>query len=572
MNSRISLQQFKVLLFVKGLFALLLAAPAVASAAIEIKNTSYQIPSGAYFVSPNGKASNSGKTPDSAWPAAKALASAPNGSTIVFRSGTYRNIKANINRKLTLQAYPHEKPWLKGSIEVHGWVKEGRIWRKDGWNYSFPDQKVKKGIDRKYPLAGHRDMVYINGVSLKQVASKAKVVRGTFYVDAANNRLYIRDNPAGKTVEATALTHAFDMLKSGSSTTVRGLGFAHYADRGIEVKAPRVTLENNTFVWNGVDGARFLELATDGIVRGNTFSYNGRQGFGGRGAHRILLEGNKISYNNVEHFAQQWKAAGVKFGSTNGIIWRNNVVEHNFATGMWIDESVTNATIVRNTVRNNASIGIQLELSHKVIVAANVVYNNPMGIMVADTSSAGVYNNTLSMNDTHIIVKDSPRKNTKTAAAAKGIAWISRDNVFKNNILSNTKGGPLFESVGCSNNQHSKHMITAADHNAYYRRVSSQPQSVITWSLGKGKCSVGYRSIAAFKSATGYEANALVVDNVATNPFFVNPANNDYRLKLNSPAIGRGSPLPADVAKAIGLRSGVPVDLGAIQSKLILSQ
>jgi len=61
---------------------------------------------------------------------------------------------------------------------------------------------------------------------------------------------------------------------------------------------------------------------------------------------------------------------------------------------------------------------------------------------------------------------------------------------------------------------------------------------------GSGKCRIHF-SVAAFNSATGYEANALVIDNVATNPFFVDEANGDYRLKTGSPAID-GGPLNPD--------------------------
>lgn len=566
---------------VKGIFALLLAAPGVACAAgsgtapNDIKVTNYPIPStNVYYVSPDGKDTNTGSL-TSPWSVAKALKSASSGATIVFRGGTYRDINANIPKKLTLQAYPHEKPWLKGSVEVQGWVKDGTIWRKDGWSYSFPSIEISENIDPKYPLAGYRDMVYINGVSLKQVASKAEVVAGTFYVDAANKQLYIGDNPAAKMVEATALTQAFNMWKSTwsdpSHSVVRGLGFAHYADKAISVGAPHVTLENNTFAWNGIQGAGIF--ATDGIVRGNTFSYNGRKGLGGREAHRILVQGNTITSNNVERFAKTWDASGVKFGATDELLWRDNLVEHNLAVGLWVDESSTNATIVNNIVRHNESVGIYFEISHKALIAANVVHNNtPAGIFVLNSSSARVYNNTLAYNHANIIIRETPRNNTNAKEIAQGITWITRANVVKNNILSNTTSGPLFYAPNCDTKQASKLTITTADYNAYYRTSSSTPKNFITWSLDAGKCSVGYTSIAAFNSATGFEANALAIDNVATNPFFIDEANGDYRLKPGSPAIGRGAPLPADIASAVGLPAGVALDLGALQSKPVLVQ
>ena len=495
MKSTFSFQQLKGLLFVQSLFALVLAAPSVASA-IDIKDTNYSIPSGAYFVSPNGKDTNSGKTLNSPWSVTKAIAEAPSGATIVFRGGTYRNINSIIKKKLTLQAYPHEKPWIKGSVVVKGWVREGNKWRSDGWKYSFPQHVSRAYVDQKYPLAGRRDMVYINGVSLKQVASIANVRTGTFYVDAANNKLYIGSNPAGKTVEATALAEAFAIRKTSSSTVVRGLGFAHYADSALMLGAASVKLENNTFAWNGEVGVKII--APNAVVRGNTFSYNGRKGLGARGAHQMLLEDNKFSYNNVEHFSS-FDASAIKVAKSNDIVMRGNLVEKNFAMGLWVDESSKNATIVNNISRRNEGIGIYFEISHKAIIASNVVHNNePAGIFLLNASSARIYNNTLANNHANIIIRETPRNNTKAKEIAQGITWIGRDNVIKNNILSNTTKGPLLYTPNCDSKMASKQMIPSVDYNAYYRKSSSNPASVITWSLGAAKCSVRYRSLAAF--------------------------------------------------------------------------
>ena len=235
----------------KSIFALLLATSGVAAAN---NGTNYPVPSGAYYVSLDGKDTNSGIGPNSPWPVAKAISSAPAGSTIVFRGGFYRNISEKITKKLTLQPYPGEQVWIKGSIKVTDWIADGNVWRKDGWAYSFPPNMGQEYIDSKnYPMAGYRDMVYIDGVSLKQVASRSEVVAGTFYVDSANKRLYIGNNPTGKTVESTAQPYAFSIGKYGSfdpsGTIIRGLKITHYANHAISVRAPQVTLENNTFVW-----------------------------------------------------------------------------------------------------------------------------------------------------------------------------------------------------------------------------------------------------------------------------------------------------------------------------------
>ncbi len=451
MNTRTSLQ-LKFLVFVQSVFALSLASPEVTSAAVNVKNTNYPIPAGAYFVSPDGRDSNSGRKNDkgdrrganscksfnSPCSVEKAIASAPSGATIVFKDGIYRNVNTNINKKLTLQAYPNAEPWLKGSVVVGDWVREGNKWRKDGWNYSFPLPRHmdKKALDREHPMAGNRDMVYVDGVALKQVGSKSRVVGGTFYVDYAKNKLYIGKNPAGKTVEATAIEKAFSLTRKGSSTVIRGLGFAHYADQAILVMADRATLENNTFVWNGLSGIR-LTSATNAVLRGNNVSYNAMNGIQGYYTDHLLLENNSISFNNIEQFARTWSGAGTKIMKTTGLTLRNNVVENNLATGIWLDGSVYKSTVTGNTSRNNASIGIQHELSHLGTVSGNLVANNGAGIMLADTSSIQVRNNRVVNNrfKEPIIVKDSKRVNKNKAEVARGIKWVTGNNVIKNNTF-----------------------------------------------------------------------------------------------------------------------------------------
>jgi len=50
---------------------------------------------------------------------------------------------------------------------------------------------------------------------------------------------------------------------------------------------------------------------------------------------------------------------------------------------------------------------------------------------------AHTYNNTLAHNGTNIRIKDTHATTLIMAEIAAGITWIARDNVSKNNILSN---------------------------------------------------------------------------------------------------------------------------------------
>jgi hypothetical protein len=75
----------------------LFVASSAYAQAVSIKDTAYPIPGGAYFVSTSGSDTNPG-TEAAPWRTIqKAVNSAPSGSTIVIRGGTYRETVSYAN-------------------------------------------------------------------------------------------------------------------------------------------------------------------------------------------------------------------------------------------------------------------------------------------------------------------------------------------------------------------------------------------------------------------------------------------------------------------------------------------
>ncbi|MDQ3641840.1 MAG: DUF1565 domain-containing protein, partial [Actinomycetota bacterium] len=164
--------------------------PALASeeqvGALAVGTTAYAVPTGAKFVSPSGSDANPG-TESAPWRTlTHAVKTASSGSTIVMRAGTYREGVQFYAKTLTIQSYPKETVWMSGSDVVTGWVSDGSAWRKDGWTATF-DRTDYTGVmvDPAYPLAAWPDMAFIDGAARRQVASRAEVVPGTFFVDYA---------------------------------------------------------------------------------------------------------------------------------------------------------------------------------------------------------------------------------------------------------------------------------------------------------------------------------------------------------------------------------------------------
>lgn len=565
-----------------------------------LHDTEYAVPSNAFFVAPNGNDANPGAV-DAPWATlAAAVQAAPAGATVVLREGSYRTDKVLVTKPLTLQPFPHEHVWIKGSLVVGDWVQDGSVWRKDGWTYAFPPLSSLPGggagcpatnpkcaLDPAYPAADYRDMVFVNGQALRQVLRREDVrpatatSPATFYVDAATQQIFIGADPTGKLVEATAFLNGLEFLETAGGSVVRGLGFAHFGETAVRLRSPNTTFEHNTVVWNAVQGQVVNASAANSVIRANTFSYNGRKGMTAFGPPNLLVEGNLVSFNNVERFALSWDAAGMKLVPVDRAVVRGNLVQDNISNAIWYDNSATNGTIVYNLVRRNQGIGIFFEVSRGAIIAGNVSINNGMGIRVSGSSDVKVYNNTLARNAINLQVYDNARINRNPAEVAAGIDYETRNVAIKNNIFAAAQptGNVTLPSALLNVTQDpcgttgppcndTEQMLSALDSNLYYRTDPSQPSTLILWRPNALINPISYTNLADFRAATGFEQNGIEISGQLSRGLFPNEERGDFRLLGNTPGRKDGEPLPADVAAALGLKPNAKLDVGAPDPKL----
>ncbi len=536
------------------------AADTLATRPLPIGEASYAIPTGAFFVSTTGSDTNPGTQTLPFRTLGKALTAVSSTGAIVVRAGTYREKLEVYGKAVTIQNYPGEQVWLSGSDVVTGWVADGTAWRKDGWTSQFPRvDATSPNIDPAYPLAGYPDMVFVNGVALRQVASRAEVGPGVFFVDYARAELFIGVDPSGKVVEAAARSEAL-YLNTAHNSVVRGIGFKHYATPvsrygAVRGYANNLLFENNAFVDNALAGLSVI--GTDIRVMRNTLARNGQMGLHAHRSNGLIVQDNDIVENNAERFALGWHAGGTKITTSSGVSVTSNLVSGNIGVGVWFDETATDVTVVRNLVSANQRHGIMFELSARAIIASNVVVDSTdWGIYVLDSSDAQIWNNTLVRNRRSIQVFEGTRQ-----SGSLDVSWNVDRITIRNNVLAEGRStsNSLLGVDDVNKAESGQQMGVSADYDAYWRMSSTSPSYIAAWSLWPTK--MGMMAALADMHAQGQEAHGLASVG-GTNPFVA--TDGSWRLPSDSPAKGKGMPLPSSVAAAIGVQAGVAVDLGVM--------
>lgn len=555
------------------------ASVAAGAGADPVGTASYPVPANAYFVATNGSDSNPG-TLLAPWATLHhAVTAAPNGATIVVRAGTYHDsVVFPYGKQLTIQNFPDEAVWLDGSQPVTGWTQSGGVWAHSGWTFAPDSTDPTAGnttpgwqmVNPAHPMAAHPDEVFYDGNQLQQVGSLDEVQPGTFYVDTANQTLYLGSDPTGHLVEASTLTEAI-YINGGTGSIVRGIGIRRYAtpiERYGTVKAfaDDVTLENLVVADNAVRGIGVQ--GTDVTLSHDTVTDNGQLGIGAYQSDGLHVLDSVIDDNNTQQFNVAPEAGGMKLSSCRDIVLDGNVVTANLASGIWVDESSYDATITRNDVEQNVGNGIQIEISGFATIADNlVVANAESGVQVDEANDVNVWNNLLDDNAIDLDVIDGPRVASNPSTPGHdsrypddpNVTWIVRDIVVRNNVLADATGPEMWRVDDSSHMSTAAEMVSA-DYDAFYRTMSADPATFVTWAnYGSSPPVLAFANLSSFVRSTGQEAHGLAVDGAASDPFV------DAATWLPAPVVtAAGDPLSPAVAAALGLPAGAAAPIGLL--------
>lgn len=566
-----------------------------------IPDTNYPIPSGAIYMATNGNDSSPGTQAAPVKTIAKAISITPSGGTIVIRGGTYRDGTTNrINKPITLQPYPHEKVWFDGMDVPTGWVSiGGNQWSLD-WNtpsfcngkyYDKPFRAQDKTAgpctyadqygDTSNPMSADPQMVYVDGVYVHEVATKAEANGSNFYYDQTNKKVILGLNPAGHTVEVTARPTALFIEGGSGNVVIRGLGFAHYASDNfpeaagygaIIVNSPYITLENNVIAENAGAGVQTVN-PLGGNIRNNSFYRNGGNGLHANNGNKsvadnLMVENNVFDGNNAEKLGvgcnYSCQAAGFKMNHMVGTTIRKNIFQNSAgeAHGFWCDMSCIGVKIYQNISRNNGGSGFYYEISDTGIIASNLIVGNGKYGIKMGSSNTKIYNNTVVNNGIGALIYDDNRSPTADSwcSGTKNCGPDTTNVSMANNIFSGNKGNIVQSWRTKSGDSYStgpNTFYSLYDYNSYYRNGTSP--NISEW---KDPSTTLYNSVSALKSAKGKEANGQDITS-GSDPFFVDANGGNYTVRTNSVAYNTGTTLPSDIASLLGIPTN-PVSRGAI--------
>ncbi|MGE0751285.1 MAG: right-handed parallel beta-helix repeat-containing protein [Variibacter sp.] len=292
---------------------------------------------------------------------------------------------------------------LNGSRVLTRFIRDETYWVAEGQEA----RSHRQGHCMKnFPTCNFPETLFIDDRPLIRVLHKDDLAPGRFFFDQPAARIYIADDPTGRTVELATAAFAFAGRASGvhiSNVVVEK--FASPAQRGaIDAQnGKRWTVENCELRLNSGAG---ISVGEGSVVQNCNIYHNGQIGITGAGNH-IRIEGNRIVANNTRGFSFGWEAGGAKISLADDVVFRANEVRDNRGPGLWCDGDCRNVVYEDNIVERNDDAGIFHEISFNAVIRNNVLRHNGAGsdgwfwgndITVAASEGVEVHGNSVTVS------------------------------------------------------------------------------------------------------------------------------------------------------------------------------
>jgi hypothetical protein len=280
---------------------------------------------------------------------------------------------------------------------------------------------------------------------------------------------------------------------------------------------------------------------------------------------RSVIENSIATSNNTEGFKPEPISGGMKFTSARTITVRNNEANNNGrGTGIWMDVSSLNITMVNNTANSNLKYGLEAEISAKGIFANNITWNNKEAqIILFDAGGFKVFNNEMGGGNWHGLKLAQDQRRQADGKYLEGrdpryidkvdpdIPWLTENVVISNNVFGNkgsfTRGCyQLYGLDGRSNRAMDDWNITI-DGNLFNKKTDSTQPTMVGWGGDDNVTMQLYETPQALAAAKNPQwVNAQISGSKRIED--MGPDKTTYQWAAK--------PVPQDVASATGLPAG----------------
>ncbi len=405
----------------------------------------------------------------------------PAGTIFIFNAGTYRQpTEMNPKDNMVFRAATPRTAILNGSRLLTSWTYSKGLWYASNQTQEGP--RYGEALPA-FPRATYPEDLWVNGVRYTPVTRTSELGAGKWYFDYAKNRIYLSENPAGKTIETSVDDNVIVDLNGATGVVIDGLVFEKYANPA-----------QNCMVWTGVNwtiqnceirnvhGVGIL-INSGAQILNNYVHDIGQIGMGGGGTD-ILIDNNEIANCNYAGYDMHWEAGGMKVAESDGVTISNNYSHDNFGPGLWTDIDNYNVVYEYNQVYDNCGEGITHEISYNAIIRYNTIARNgddytaqggvwlwDSQILIQNSANVQVYGNdvwipTMYGNGISIINQDRPPYvATGSYISDNDITWLSASEGMCGGVTDN----------GYTN------MFTANDFDYNRYHISNTSALAFTW-------------------------------------------------------------------------------------------
>lgn len=388
-----------------------------------------------------------------------AAETAPAGATIVVSGGEYHETVQIDTPNLTVRAADSATVWLDGSVPAGTVEPNGETWRLPGqapeldrsptYRRGAPDgtREGWRFVPPERPLAADPSQIWRDGVPLRQVAPASAVSADTFAVEDGD--VILGQDPSGHDIRIGTLPHG--LIIHGPGTRVEGIGVRRYVpsvpDFGAVIVDGRGALLRGVAV---VDSSTTgVSIQQEEVTLDNVqVAGSGMLGIQAHRAYGLRIDGGVVGDNNLRGFNVAPNAGGFKITETANITLRGLTVQRNQGVGLWLDESVADATLTGLRAQGNSSHGVLIELSTRARMAnSRLLDNGGSGLRVQNSDAISVWNVTSAGNHRAVdFVQDGRIAGAASApkpaedSRIPPMTWRIGDSSITNSILGPSHG------------------------------------------------------------------------------------------------------------------------------------